>query len=108
MSSVTVYFTAAALIVAIGLSGVIVSADLVRKLIGINVMGAGVFLMLVTAAARPPDAPDPVPHAMVLTGIVVTVAATGFGVTLIRRLQVDTGQGELPEDQADAREREEA
>jgi multicomponent Na+:H+ antiporter subunit C len=108
VSSVTVYFTAAALIMAIGLLGAIVSVDLVRKLIGINVMGAGVFLMMVTAAARPPEAPDPVPHAMVITGLVVTVAATGFGVTLIRRLQVDTGRHELPEDRGEGASEEEA
>ncbi len=98
MSSVSVYFVAAAVIVALGLYGAIAWRPLVRKLIAINVMGAGVFLTLVAAAARPPHEPDPAPHAMVLTGIVVTVAATGLAVTLVRRLQAETGRDVLPED----------
>ena len=98
MTAVTIYFAAAAAIVAIGTYGVLVARALVRKLIAVNVMGAGVFLIWVAAAARPANAPEPVPHAMVLTGIVVTVAATGLAATLIRRLAM-AGEGDaLPED----------
>ena len=41
------------------------------EIIAINVMGNGVFLVFITLAARVAgDRPDPVPHAMVLTGII--------------------------------------
>ncbi len=60
---------------------------LLRKLIALNVMGAGVFHVLVAVAFRGTDvAPDPVPHALVLTGIVVAVSATALALTLGQRL----------------------
>ncbi len=44
-------------------------------------------MMLITIAYRGPDAaPDPIPHALVLTGIVVAVSATALALTLLRRL----------------------
>ena len=39
-------------------------------------LGNGIFLLLIAMAARAPGEPDPVPHAMVLTAIVVAVSAT--------------------------------
>ena len=45
----------------------------------------GVFMMLVALASRTTGIatrPDPVPHAMVLTGIVVAVSATALGLAL--------------------------
>jgi multicomponent Na+:H+ antiporter subunit C len=56
-----------------------------------NVVGAGIFLLLVALARRAGDAPDPVPHALVLTGIVVAVSFTGLGVLLAARLDDDDG-----------------
>ena len=56
-----------------------------RRLLAINLVGNGVFLALILIARRLPDGPDPVPHAMVLTGIVIAVSATAFGLALIRR-----------------------
>ena len=63
---------------------------LLRKVLALNVMGSGVFLLLIAAAYRGPDAaPDPVPHALVLTGIVVAVSATALALALGRRLRRD-------------------
>jgi multicomponent Na+:H+ antiporter subunit C len=84
---------------AIGLYGLFSRIHLLRKIIAINVMSGGVFLVFVGlahAAAGP--FPDPVPHAMVLTGIVVAVSATAFALALARRVYVDTGKTHLPED----------
>jgi len=39
-----------------------------------------------------------VPQAMVLTGIVVAVAATALALALVRKLHALTGQLELPDD----------
>jgi len=66
----------------------LVHPPLLRKLIAINVMGAGVFHILVAVAYRGTEqAPDPVPHALVLTGIVVAVSATALALALGRRLE---------------------
>jgi multicomponent Na+:H+ antiporter subunit C len=51
-------------------------------------MGAGIFLFLVAAAFRYHlGGPDPVLHAMVLTGIVVAVSATALALTLAGQIQ---------------------
>ena len=71
---------------------------LLRRILAHNVLGSGVCLSLVAIARRAPGAPDPVPHAMVLTGIVVAVAATAFGLVLARRIYDATGGTRLPED----------
>ncbi len=44
-------------------------------------------MMLIAVAYRGPGVPpDPVPHALVLTGIVVAVSATALALALARRL----------------------
>ena len=59
-------------------------------------MSLGVFLMLIALANRQAGAePDPVPHAMVLTGIVVSISATTVALNLICRLKAETGQEDL-------------
>jgi multicomponent Na+:H+ antiporter subunit C len=86
----------------VGLHRLITVAHLIRKLIAANVMAGGVFLLLVATAVRDAeDAPDPVPHAMVLTGIVVAVGITALATTLIRRLHAQTGSTtfDQPEDE---------
>lgn len=83
----------------VGLHGLIVYAHLLRKILALNVMGSGVFLVLVALARRAGQAPDPVPHAMVITGIVVAVSATALALVLLRRLKEKTGRTELPEEQ---------
>jgi multicomponent Na+:H+ antiporter subunit C len=51
-------------------------------------MGAGVFHVLIAVAYRGLDTnPDPVPHALVLTGIVVAVSATAMALTFGQRLE---------------------
>lgn len=83
-----------------GLYALIVNAHLLRKILAINVMGSGVFLMLVALAKRNGEAiPDAVPHALVITGIVVAVSATALGLTLMLKLHAETGSAELSEDQ---------
>ena len=66
----------------LGLYALIVYQHSLRKLLSINIMGSGVFLVLVSLAARTPGVPDPVPHAMVITGIVVAVSATALGLVV--------------------------
>ncbi len=70
----------------IGLGGLIIAAHIIRKILAINIMGIGVFMLLVATADNAAGAPDPVPHAMVLTGIVVAVAGTALALSLISRI----------------------
>lgn len=82
------YAMAGVVIAGLGLRTVLLQAELLRKVLALNVMGAGVFLILVATAYRgPAEAADPVPHALVLTGIVVAVSATALALALVRRLQ---------------------
>jgi len=82
-----IYAIAAVLLFCLGLHGVFTRPETLRKIIALNLMGAGVFLFFVSVAWRNAAAfADPVPHAMVLTGIVVAVSATAFALGLARRL----------------------
>jgi multicomponent Na+:H+ antiporter subunit C len=50
-------------------------------------MGIGIFMLLVATSALAPDLIDPIPQAMVLTGIVV--AAAGSALMLQLAIQID-------------------
>lgn len=72
----------------LGLRGALTHASALARILAINVCGAGVFLMFVVIAHHTPgSAADPVPHALVLTGIVVAVSATALALALGRRLK---------------------
>ena len=82
----------------LGFYALIMHAHLLRKILAINIMGSGVFLVLVGLAKRTGDAlPDPVPHAMVLTGIVVAVSATALALILLLKISAISGQTTLPD-----------
>lgn len=94
-----VYALTAAVLFVLGLYGIIARRDLLRKIMAANIMGGGVFLLLVSIARRNfVETADPVPHAMVLTGIVVALSATAFAIALARRLAQLTGRNRLEED----------
>lgn len=97
MSQSLLYMLSGAAIVSVCLHALILRKHLLRKILAVNVMGSGTFLLL-TALARRGGEPDAVPHAMVLTGIVVAVSATAFALALLRRLQEVSGETTLPED----------
>lgn len=99
MSHEALYSIAGIILFFMGLCGLIGNAHLVGKVIGFNIMGSGIFLFLVSFAERTPHSPDPVPHAMVLTGIVVTVSVTGFALMLIKRIFSATGRPTLDDDE---------
>ena len=72
----------------LGIWSFLVHESLLRKLIALNVMGGGVFHVLIAVAYRGLETPpDPIPHALVLTGIVVAVSATALALTLGVRLE---------------------
>lgn len=100
MSATVAYGLAGAGLIAIGLYALIVRRHLLRKILAVNVVGNGVFLTLAAVANRT-GVPDPVPHAMVLTGIVVAVSATALALALAVRVRDATGQAAL-DDRRDA------
>jgi multicomponent Na+:H+ antiporter subunit C len=82
------------LIVGLGLRRALLSTSLVHRILAINVMGSGVFMLLIAVAYRGTgQPPDPVPHALVLTGIVVAVSATALALALARRQQAEQDDG---------------
>ena len=95
MSTGFVFAMAGAVLFALGVAGVVLIGHLLRRILAFNLMGSGAFLVLVGLAQRH-DVADPVPQAMVLTGIVVAVAATALALALVRRLHALTGQLEVP------------
>jgi multicomponent Na+:H+ antiporter subunit C len=83
-----IYGFAGSALFALGLRGALLHPALLGRVLAINVCGAGVFLVLVSLAyAGPLALPDPLPHALVLTGIVVAVSATALALALGQRLR---------------------
>lgn len=103
MTLALLYGLAGIVLVAMGLYAALAARHVLRRLLGLNVLGSGVFMMLVALASRSvavAGRPDPVPHAMVLTGIVVAVSATALALALLRRMHRHDGSAQLPEDRS--------
>ncbi len=65
----------------IGLQGVMLLKSALRRILAINLMSTGVFMVMVALATRD-DKGDPVLHALVVTGLVVAVSATALALRL--------------------------
>ena len=100
MSQFLWYALIGAVLLCIGLAGLVIHRHLLRRILALNVMSTGVFLVFVALAKRAGEVPDPVPLAMVLTGLVVSVSATALALVLIVRIQHLHGSAELPGDDA--------
>ena len=101
MTAPTIFGLCAALLVGIGLFGVIISPHPLRKLLAFNLIGSGVFMLLGAVARRGAAAGmggDPVPQALLITGIVVAFSATALAVALLLRLFNETGSVTLAAD----------
>ncbi|HSJ20011.1 MAG TPA: NADH-quinone oxidoreductase subunit K [Nocardioidaceae bacterium] len=73
----------------LGAARLLLTRDLMTRVLALNVASAGVLMILVALALRggEPGNPDSVLHALVLTGIVITVSVTGFAIGLVRRIE---------------------
>jgi len=90
-----------AAMVGLGLYGLVLHPHPLRKLLAFNLIGSGVFLVFGIVARRGAAAGlsfDPVPQAMVITGIVVAFAASALAVALILRLYSESGRVTLDPD----------
>ncbi|TVP76257.1 NADH-quinone oxidoreductase subunit K [Thioalkalivibrio sp.] len=81
----TVYLSLSGVLFLIGLHGFFTARSLLRRLLALNVLTTAVFLLFVVLA-RLAEPLDPVPHAIVLTGIVVTVSTTAVALALVVRI----------------------
>jgi multicomponent Na+:H+ antiporter subunit C len=102
MALETIYGLCAAVLVGIGLYGLIVLPHPLRKIIAFNVLGSGVFILFGVVARRGAAAgfaADPVPQALLITGIVVAFSATALAVALLLRLIDVTGSATLRADE---------
>jgi multicomponent Na+:H+ antiporter subunit C len=89
-----------AALVGIGLYGFVAHAHLLRRLVAFNVIGSGIFLLFGATGYRRIDlGADPVPQALIITGIVVALSATALAVALVTRHAQLTGSARLPEDE---------
>lgn len=92
-------YLAAVILFVIGATTVLTRSNLFKKLIGINIMESSIFLMFIAAGNKrggavpilnmdDPIQPyiNPLPSALMLTGIVVSVSVTAFALALIVRL----------------------
>jgi multicomponent Na+:H+ antiporter subunit C len=101
MSGPTLYGLCGALLVGLGFYGLIAHPQPLRKILAFNLIGGGVFLLFGAVARRGAAAGfggDPVPQALVITGIVVAFSATALAVALLLRLFQQTGQATLRSD----------
>lgn len=94
------------ILLVVGLYGMTVKRNLMKKLIGMNIFQTAIYLFFIHGAAKtqatvpvvdPWLGPDPVhyvnplPHVIVLTAIVVGVAITGVGLALLMVIHREHG-----------------
>lgn len=97
-------YTTAALLFLIGLYVVVSKSNLVKKLMGLNIMETSVFLLYISVGAvKGGKAPiveeaasnslfvNPIPQALILTGIVVAVSTTALALSLIIKIYEHCG-----------------
>jgi multicomponent Na+:H+ antiporter subunit C len=105
MNTLSLFGLCGSALIGIGLYGLIVNPQPLRKILAFNMIGSGVFLLFGVVARRGAAlgmGGDPVPQALVITGIVVAFSATALAVALLLRLYEATGSATLaaPEPEA--------
>ena len=105
------YETISIIIFGIGFTMLLLNQNLIKKIIGMDMMDGGTFLYLVAKGyihgRRAPIIENgiqsveayinPLPAGLVLTGIVVSVCMTAFSLALVQRLYVRYGTVNLDE-----------
>jgi len=90
------HYAAAMLLFCLGLHTVIVRRNIIKKLIGLNIMETSVFFFYIslgyleggiapirTGGADPARMVNPIPQALILTGIVVAVSVTALALSMV-------------------------
>ena len=97
----TLFGLCAAALVGIGVYALIVNPQPLRKIVAFNVIGNGVFVLFGAIAHRGGAlgwGGDPVPQALLITGLVVAFSATALAVALLLRLYDVAGSATLAAD----------
>ena len=94
-----VNYAAAMILFCVGLYTLIVRRNVIKKIIGLNIMEAAVFFFLVSVGylkegvaaivvqgAEPSQMVNPIPQALVLTGIVIAVSINTLSLSLALKL----------------------
>lgn len=87
----------AAAIFVIGLHTVVMRTNMIKRILGVNIMGTGVFYFFIATGnvegGMPPIINDgvetyinPLPSVLILTGIVVVVSITVYSLSLVIRI----------------------
>ena len=101
----------AVILFGIGFANLMLQYNLVKKVVGFNIMDSAVFLLLASQGyiegAMPPIVAEgaveatayinPIPSGLVLTGIVVSVSVSAFSLALIQRIYHKYGTVDLRE-----------
>lgn len=99
------------LLFGIGFTSLLLHKNLIKKFIGLNIMDTSIYLFLTAkgfiggrvplmyadAVRDPALYVNPLPSALVLTGIVVSVSVTAFSLALVIRLYEEYGTLDLDE-----------
>ncbi|MBA1278873.1 NADH-quinone oxidoreductase subunit K [Stutzerimonas stutzeri] len=91
MSSALFWMGVGAALWLLGLHGLLTLRQALRRIIAFNLMGSGVFLVMIALATRSQPS-DPVLVALVVTGVVVAVSATALALRLAGAVQDDREQ----------------
>jgi len=91
MSSALFWMGVGAALWLLGLYGLLTLRQALRRIIAFNLMGSGVFLVMIALATRIQPS-DPVLVALVVTGLVVAVSATALALRLAGAVQDDREQ----------------
>lgn len=92
-------YMAAMVLFVVGLAIMLFHSNIIKKIMGMNIMETAVFLLFIAAGyvhgGQPPiETPDgllfspvnPLPQALILTGLVVSVSVTAYALALVREL----------------------
>lgn len=98
MNASQLFGLTASALVGLGLYGLIINSQPLRKVLAFNLVGNGVFLICAVIARRGAGTGmggDPVPQALLITAIVVSFAASALAVALMIRRFEETGTNSL-------------
>ena len=98
MNHPEIWMLTAAALFGIGVYSLIIARHLLRQLIAIKIMGSAVFIVLVVSVGLVEGSLDGIAQALVLTGIVIAVAAIAFALALVVCLAEQTGSVSLEND----------
>lgn len=97
MSAAALFGSCGAIAIGIGAFGLFSNVHLLRRILALNIINSGVFLVFGGLGYRDPAlGADPAPQAIIITGIVVSFAAAALAVSLAVRMFEETGRTALP------------